>query len=86
VLYASWSADPMHWFVGQPFGSGFTRMVLGSEVKAEPHNFYFWTLLRIGLVGMHSLIALTGGVLRALWPVPTRGGGLCSGQVCSRRC
>ena len=34
------------------------------------------TLLRMGLVGMLSLIALTGGVLRALWRIPTRGGGL----------
>lgn len=76
VLYASWSADPVHWFIGQPFGSGFTRMVLGSESVAEPHNFYFSTLLRMGLVGVLSLIALTGGVLRALWRIPTRGGGL----------
>ena len=75
-LYASWSMDPVHWLVGQPFGSGFTRTVSGTEVAAEPHNFYFSTLLRMGLVGMLSLIALTGGVLRALWRIPTRGGGL----------
>ena len=43
-LYASWSTDPMHWVIGQPFGSGFTRTVLGSEVQAEPHGFYFSTL------------------------------------------
>jgi O-antigen ligase len=76
VLYASWATDPVHWFVGQPFGSGFTRMVLGSEVQAEPHNFYFSTLLRMGLVGVLSLIALTGGLLRALWRIPTRGDAL----------
>jgi O-Antigen ligase len=67
VLYASWATDPVHWFVGQPFGSGFTRMVLGSEVEAEPHNFYFSTLLRMGLVGV---------LLRALWRIPTRGDAL----------
>ena len=76
ALYASWSTDLVHWFVGQPFGSGFTRTVLGSEVQAEPHNFYFSTLLRMGLVGVLSLIALTGGLLRALWRTPARGGGL----------
>jgi hypothetical protein len=75
-LYASWSMDPVHWLVGQPFGSGFTRTVFGTEVAAEPHNFYFSTLLRMGLVGVLSLIALTGGLLRALWRTPTRGGGL----------
>jgi O-antigen ligase len=76
VLYASWSTDPVHWLVGQPFGSGFTRMVLGSEEVAEPHNFYFSTLLRMGLLGVLALIALTGGLLRALWHNPTRGDGL----------
>jgi hypothetical protein len=75
-LYTSWSMDPVHWLVGQPFGSGFTRMVLGTEIGAEPHNFYFSTLLRMGLVGALSLIALTGGLLRALWRIPTRGDGL----------
>jgi hypothetical protein len=75
-LYASWSMDPVHWLVGQPFGSGFTRTVLGTEVAAEPHNFYFSTLLRMGLLGVLSLIALTGGLLRALWRTPTRGDGL----------
>ena len=75
-LYARWSMDPVHWFVGQPFGSGFTRTVLGSELLGEPHNFYFSTLLRMGLLGVLSLIALTGGLLRALWRTPTRGDGL----------
>jgi hypothetical protein len=75
-LYASWSTDPVHWLVGQPFGSGFTRTVLGTVDQAEPHNFYFSTLLRMGLVGLLSLIALTGGLLRALWRIPTRGDGL----------
>jgi hypothetical protein len=32
--------------------------------------------LRMGLLGMLSLIALTGGLLRALWRTPTRGDGL----------
>jgi O-antigen ligase len=76
VLFASWSTDPVHWFLGQPFGSGFARTDLGPEVQAEPHNFYFSTLLRMGLVGVLSLIALTGGLLRALWRIPTRGDGL----------
>ena len=69
-LYAGWSTDPTHWVIGQPFGTGFARNVLGSEVQAEPHNFYFSTLLRMGLVGVLSLIALTGGLLRALWRIP----------------
>jgi O-Antigen ligase len=75
-LYAGWSTDPTHWVIGQPFGTGFARNVLGSEDQGEPHNFYFSTLLRMGLIGVLLLIALTGGLLRALWRIPARGGGL----------
>jgi hypothetical protein len=76
ALYKSWSGDPAHWFVGQPFGSGFARDILGSEEQAEPHNFYFLTMLRAGVVGLLLLLALTGGLLRALWRTPTHVNGL----------
>jgi O-Antigen ligase len=75
-LFAGWSKDPTHWVIGQPFGTGFTRTVLGSVVQGEPHNYYFSTLLRMGFVGLLVLLALTVGLLRALWRTPTRGGGL----------
>jgi hypothetical protein len=76
ALYASWSKDPMHWFVGQPSEAGSSQTGPRIGVQAEPHNFYILTLLRMRLVGVLSLIALTGGLLRALWRIPTRGGGL----------
>jgi O-antigen ligase len=49
--------------------------VQGLEVEAEPHNFYVMTLLRAGVVGLLALIALTLGLLRALWRAPPGGGG-----------
>jgi len=52
---------------GQPFGSGFARRVEGSNVVSHPHNFYIETMLRSGFVGLLALIALTAGLLRALW-------------------
>ena len=58
---------------GEPLGSGFTREVQGSEVEAEPHNFYVTVLLRAGVVGLLALIALTVGLLRALWRLPAPG-------------
>jgi len=74
-------SNPTEWLIGEPFGSGFTRVVQGLEVQAEPHSFYVTTLLRAGVVGLLALIALTFGLLRALWRAPPgdRGGLLAPG-------
>jgi O-Antigen ligase len=74
-LLESWSKDPVSWFIGQPFGSGFARRVQGMEVVLEAHNFYLTTLLRTGTVGLVALIVLTGGLLRVLWRAPVGGSG-----------
>ena len=66
--------DPVGWAAGEPLGSGFTREVAGSEVQAEPHNFYVTFLLRGGVIGLLALVALTVGLLRALWRVPPPSG------------
>ena len=63
------SKGPTQWLIGEPLG-GFARDVQGSEVEAEPHNFYVTTVLRTGVLGLLALIALTGGLLRALWRTP----------------
>jgi hypothetical protein len=75
-LLEGWSDNPANWLVGEPFGSGFTRTVGGTELAAEPHNLYLTTLLRSGAVGLLALVALTVGLLRALWRVPPGGPGL----------
>jgi O-antigen ligase len=72
-LVSSWSENPANWLVGQPFGSGFERRVEGSEVLSHPHNFYLETMLRSGVIGLVALIALTAGLLRALWRTPGEG-------------
>jgi O-antigen ligase len=69
-LLGGLSKGPVEWLVGEPLGSGFEREVQGSEDTGEPHNFYVTTVLRTGLVGLVALIALTGGLLRALWRTP----------------
>jgi hypothetical protein len=74
-LLGGLSNRPMDWLIGEPVGSGFTRVVRGLEVQAEPHNFYVMTLLRAGVVGLLALIALTLGLLRALWRAPPGEGG-----------
>lgn len=68
-LVDSWSASPVNWLVGEPFGSGFARSVEGEEINAHPHNFYIETMIRAGLGGLIALLALTVGLLRRLWRV-----------------
>jgi O-antigen ligase len=64
------SKEPTQWVIGEPLGSDFTRQVDGSEVVAEPHNFYLTVLLRAGVVGLLAIVALSLGLLRALWRTP----------------
>ena len=75
-LVSAWSQNPTDWAVGQPFGTSFARQIEGSETTSHPHNFYIETMIRTGLVGLLALIALTVGLLQALWRPPTRDAGL----------
>ena len=75
-LVTSWSASPVNWMVGEPFGSGFARVVEGSKVTAHPHNFYIETMIRGGAGGLIALLALTVGLLRRLWKAPSHPTGL----------
>jgi hypothetical protein len=82
VLLEGLSKGPAQWLLGEPFGTGFTRDIEGSEVQGEPHSFYVTTLLRTGVVGLLALIALSFGLLRALWrTAPDGGGGLLAPAV-----
>ena len=75
-LVGAWSQSPTNWAVGQPFGSGFDRRVEGSETTSHPHNFYIETMIRTGVAGLLAILALTAGLLRALWRTPSRDTGL----------
>jgi hypothetical protein len=71
-LVGAWSRSPTNWAVGEPFGGGFAREIEGAEVVSHPHNFYIETMIRTGLAGLLALVALTVGLLRALWRAPAR--------------
>jgi O-Antigen ligase len=75
-LVGAWSRSSTNWAIGQPLGSGFTRQIEGIEVGSHPHNFYIEILIRTGAAGLVALIALTVGLLRALWRTPVRDAGL----------
>jgi hypothetical protein len=67
LLLSQWASAPTNWFTGEPFGTSFLRLIEGSEVVAEPHNFYIEILLRTGALGLIALLALTVGLLVATW-------------------
>ena len=69
-LLAGRSEDPVQWVIGEPLGSDFTREVQGSEVQAEPHNFYLTLLLRAGVVGLLALVALDWWVVPRVMAAP----------------
>jgi hypothetical protein len=77
-LVTAWSRSPTEWAIGQPVGSGFARQIEGIETNTQygPHNFYIEILVRTGFVGLVALVALTAGLLRALWRTPARDVGL----------
>jgi O-antigen ligase len=75
-LVTAWSHNSTDWVIGQPVGSGFTREIEGTETNVHPHNFYIEVLIRTGVAGLVALIALTVGLLRALWRTPSRDAGL----------
>jgi hypothetical protein len=76
TLVDAWSRNSTDWAIGQPVGSGFTRVVEGSQWTGHPHNFYIEIMIRTGVAGLLALIALTAGLLRTLWHTPTRDAGL----------
>ena len=86
-LLSGRSEDPVQWVIGEPLGSDFTREVQGSEVQAEPHNFYLTLLLRAGVVGLLALVALTGGLFRGYGGSRRQAARTAfSRPACSRRC
>jgi O-Antigen ligase len=80
-LVGAWSGNLTDWVVGEPFGSSFARRIAGDTVNTHPHNFYIETMIRTGFAGLLALIALTAGLLRALWHTGARDTGLLSPGV-----
>ena len=80
-LVGAWSHNVTDWAVGEPFGSGFTREIQGIATNSHPHNFYIETMIRTGVAGLVAVLALTVGLLRALWHTPTRDTGLLGPSV-----
>jgi O-antigen ligase len=83
LLLSRWASSPTNWFIGEPFGASFLRLIEGSKVTAEPHNFYIEILLRTGALGLLALLALTIGLLAATWRTSTEYAGVFGSGVLS---
>lgn len=57
---------PVEWVIGKPFGSGWERIseATGQIIEVSPHNFYIETLLRVGIVGLATVLLPYGVALR----------------------
>ncbi|MDP8969421.1 MAG: O-antigen ligase family protein, partial [Actinomycetota bacterium] len=54
------------WVIGEPAGSGFSRLVGENKVSSNPHNFYIEVFLRTGIIGLVCMLALYVTALKAL--------------------
>jgi hypothetical protein len=59
----------LDYFIGQPFGTGYTRYLTSTNyaTTVSPHNFYVQTFLNIGGVGLFIILAYYGWLLKSLW-------------------
>lgn len=68
-LIEQWAyGGPIVNMIGKPFGSGFSRYIeiVGSELTQNPHSFYVYSLLRVGLIGMFAMLATYVMVIRVM--------------------
>jgi hypothetical protein len=75
-LLGSWAHSATDWVIGEPVGAGFPRTVEGVATNTHPHDYFIEILIRTGFAGLAALLALTFGLLRAVWRVPARDTGL----------
>lgn len=53
VLLAEFAhSNPRVWLIGNSYGTGYERYVLGKKLEFSPHNFYVQLLLRTGIAGL----------------------------------
>lgn len=58
-------ADIAHLLFGDPFGTGFERVIANVRIDVTPHSFYVETYLRLGILGLAILLWFFGSQFRA---------------------
>ncbi len=58
--------------IGEPFGTGFNRIILGGVVDVSPHNWYVQAFLQLGIIGLLLQIGLYMYGMRRMERIPVR--------------
>lgn len=65
IMRDSGPEGPTEWLVGRPMGSGWDRVLPnGWFVDVSPHNYYIEALLRVGVIGLATILAVYAIALR----------------------
>lgn len=66
LISKDYMANWVNYLFGRPFGSGYTRIMKDYITDVGPHNYYVQTLVRMGVMGVASLIGLYTYAWRSL--------------------
>jgi hypothetical protein len=56
--------------IGQPYGTGYERIISGGKIDYSPHNYYVETFLRLGIIGLLLLLRLYALGIQRLKSLP----------------
>jgi O-antigen ligase len=58
LLFANPARNVLNDLIGQPFGTGFDRVIAGVHIDTAPHSYYVEMLLRVGVIGTCFLLRM----------------------------
>jgi hypothetical protein len=72
LLFNNPARNSLNDLVGQPFGTGFERIVGDEIVTVPPHDWYLAVFLRLGVLGLILMIAMYRRGMQRLKHVPSQ--------------
>lgn len=72
LLFNNPAMTPINETIGEPLGTGYSRVIAGGEIDAAPHSWYIETFLRFGVIGslLEALLYWLG--MRRMKRIPPR--------------
>lgn len=72
LLFDNPARNALNDAIGQPFGTGYERVIGGARIVVPPHNWYVEAFLRLGVVGLFLLVSMYSRGLRRLKCLPAK--------------
>jgi hypothetical protein len=72
LLFNNPALNMLNGIIGQPFGTGFRRVLAGALVEVAPHNWYVQTFLQLGIIGLFLEIGMFMSGIRRLNHMPVQ--------------